>query len=263
MNVDVYINKRFDTDLISLYCSGYSIALMMRDALIAYANGRQFNIFIAEQTLINLNEKKSFRVRIKIKNPDNNVTELMASIKDTYKSNFCKQLLRNAFLQQNLMCYMKKEESIRYQKTNASYLILNGNVKNVSLYKKKQAKNLTFEFKEPVKEKVYEKELQSQKQKEAFTAETFKSKATDNSYTDETKEKSNTQRHTDIQKDEVKDPLLNSLEEKVSETQQIISETDESVFNEFTDVTQNVEESNEKTSEIPDNSVLLSLFDNL
>lgn len=135
MNVDVYIYKRFDTDLLALYDAGYSISSMIKESLIAYANKKPCFFFIDEMIEFNLNDKRSVRIRFKIN--DANTEKLLKNIKKGFKSNFCKQILRNALIQQNLSCYINNEALLSLQTENAIYLHLDqfSNVKTASHFK--------------------------------------------------------------------------------------------------------------------------------
>lgn len=122
MKVDVYVYKRFDTDILSLHDAGYDISRMIKDSLKAYANGQPLKIFIEETVPLDLNNKKSFRLRITIDKSDENVVSLIEKVKHGYRSNFCKQILRNALLQQNLVCYMADISYAKLHLTNAAYI---------------------------------------------------------------------------------------------------------------------------------------------
>lgn len=122
MNVEVRVYKRYDTDILALHDSGYSITKMMTDAVTAYANGRPCHFFIDEILPFDMNDKKNVRLRLKINNNDYNTIRMLKDIKHGYRSNFCKQVLRNAMIQQNLACYFSSLSSLPLQEMNAKNL---------------------------------------------------------------------------------------------------------------------------------------------
>ena len=120
MNIEVRVYKRFDTDLLALHDHGYSLAMMMRDALTAYADGAPFHLYLDELVDLDLNDKKNVRVRVQIDSGNRKVLELIKGIKRGYRSNFCKMVLRNAFFQQNLSCYMADKSFCHLHQANAA-----------------------------------------------------------------------------------------------------------------------------------------------
>lgn len=122
MYVEVRVYKRYDTDLLALHDSGYSLSTMMRAALVSYANGAPLHFFIDEITDFDLNGKKNIRVRIQVNDKERNAIALLQSIKHSYRSNFCKMVLRNAIIQQNLTCYFADSSFVRMHEINASQI---------------------------------------------------------------------------------------------------------------------------------------------
>lgn len=122
MNIEVRVYKRYDTDILALHDAGYSITKMMTDAVIAYANGRPCHFFVDEILPFDMNDKKNVRLRLKINNNDYNTIRLLKDIKHGYKSNFCKQVLRNAMIQQNLTCYFSDMSFLPLHEANANNL---------------------------------------------------------------------------------------------------------------------------------------------
>ena len=102
MNVEIRLYKRFDMDLVSLYDSGYSVALMIRDAVLGYANGTPVYFFIDEPVQFDLNDKKNVHMRVTIPDSEQKAVYVLKNIKHGYRNTFCKILLRNALVQQNL-----------------------------------------------------------------------------------------------------------------------------------------------------------------
>lgn len=151
MNIEIRIYKRYDTDLLSLHDAGYSITKMMQEAVSSYANGLPCHFFIDEMLPFDMNDKKSVRLRLKFKDNDYNTVNLIRNIKHGYRSNFCKQLLRNAFVQQNVLCYMSNSSTFQMHDINAKFLNLQAfpNLKMCSEYRREIHK-LNFLGKEVV-----------------------------------------------------------------------------------------------------------------
>ena len=118
MNVEIRIYKRYDTDLLSLHDAGYSVTKMMAEAVSAYANGLPYHLYIDELVPFDMNDKKSVRLRLKFKDSDKNVAALIRNVKHGYRSNFCKQVLRNALICQNLFCYYTDASMLPVQEAN-------------------------------------------------------------------------------------------------------------------------------------------------
>ncbi len=119
MNVEIRIYKRFDTDLLALHTSGFSVTRMMNDALVAYATGKPYHVLIGEMAPFELSDKATVRVRLPVTEHVSEVRGVLSSIKKGYRSNFCKQLLRNALVQQNLTCYFDGKGNIPLHEKNA------------------------------------------------------------------------------------------------------------------------------------------------
>lgn len=138
MNIEVRIYKRFDTDLLALHDAGYSISKMMAEALCSYANGLPCHFFVDEIIPFDLNDKKTVQVRLKIKDSDFNTVNLMHHIKHGYRSNVCKQILRNALVQQNIVCYLSDDSFFYLHERNAATLKFSAfqNLKSCSQYRR-------------------------------------------------------------------------------------------------------------------------------
>lgn len=139
MYVEVRIYKRFDTDLLALHTSGFSVRTMMKDALVAYATGKPYHVNIEEMIPFDLNDKATVRVRLLVSEHIPEVKALLQTIKKGYRSNFCKQLLRNALIQQNLSCYFDGEDSYPLHEANAGTLSISSfsRVVPASIYRHK------------------------------------------------------------------------------------------------------------------------------
>lgn len=122
MNIEIRIYKRYDTDLLALHDAGYSVNRMMAEALSSYANGMPCYFFLDSLVPFDLNDKNSVRLRLAIKNEDYNTINLIKNIKHGYRSNFCKQILRNALVQQNLICYIADPNFFVLQDANSRHM---------------------------------------------------------------------------------------------------------------------------------------------
>ena len=140
MNVEIRIYKRFDTDILALHDAGFSIMRMMHDSLIAYATGKPFHILLEEMIPFKISDKSSIRTRLTINESVPEVKALLNAIKRGYRSNFCKQLLRNSIIQQNLPCYIDDTSFFSLHEKNAASFgdnILPGTVPS-SMYRQKR-----------------------------------------------------------------------------------------------------------------------------
>ncbi len=102
MLVEIRVYKQWDTDLVSLCDAGYSVSVMMRDAVVAYANGTPLHFFIDEPVDFDLNGKHNVHFRFSVPDSDVKTTYLLRNIKHGYRNTFCKAVLRNALIQQSL-----------------------------------------------------------------------------------------------------------------------------------------------------------------
>lgn len=143
MRFDVIIYKQYDTDLLSLVDAGYDIGLMFKEALIGYANGLPVAYYIDRLVPLSLNDKKSARISITISDGEVKTVYMLKNIKHLYRGRFCKAVLRNAFVQQNICGYFADENLMQLQMINLQNINLSAfkNLKPVSEYiKEKQIK---------------------------------------------------------------------------------------------------------------------------
>lgn len=110
--VEIRIYKLFDTDLVALADSGFPVCEMMKTAVICYANGSPANFIIDEPLYFDLNRKKNVRLRFNIPPNDQKTLQLLKNIKHGYRNSFCKMVLRDAMVRQNLSCYFAEQELI-------------------------------------------------------------------------------------------------------------------------------------------------------
>lgn len=105
MVIEFRLYKKFDMDLIALYNMHYPVASMMRDAVIAYANGRPLHYWVDEPTFFDANDCDAVHSRFNIPDSDTITCYMLSHIKFRCKNAFVKTVLRNALIQQNLTCF--------------------------------------------------------------------------------------------------------------------------------------------------------------
>lgn len=118
MVVDIRLYKRYDADLVALADAGCSISAMMYDAVISYANGTPIHFLIDEITPFDANDRKPVHIKFTIPESQTNAIYMMKNIKKRCKNSFCKALLRNALIQQNLSGYFSDESLLQLQAIN-------------------------------------------------------------------------------------------------------------------------------------------------
>lgn len=116
MIVEIRLYKRFDTDLVSLFDSGFPIASMLRDAVIGYANGKPVHYFIDKPVTLDNNNSRTVHTRFAV--TDGNTCYLLQHIKKGFRNTFCKDVLRNVLVQQNLSCFFDDTQLISMQNAN-------------------------------------------------------------------------------------------------------------------------------------------------
>ena len=120
MVVEIRIYKRYDMDLFSLFDAGLPVPLMIRDAVVAYAHATPLHYLIDETVPFDLNGKTTLHTRINIPDTDKKTIYMLKHIKHGLRNNFCKMVLRNALIQQNLCGYFSDNNLFELQKKNFS-----------------------------------------------------------------------------------------------------------------------------------------------
>ncbi len=140
MQFGVYIYKQYDTDILSLADAGYDVTRMMKEAVTGYANNRPVHFFIDRLVSFDVNGKKSIRVMVNVPKSDKKTLYMLQHIKDRYRGRFCKAVLRNALIQQNICCYFADENLMQLQNDNLAFMNLSAftNLKPISAYIKQQ-----------------------------------------------------------------------------------------------------------------------------
>lgn len=99
-NIELRLYKRFDADLLALQCAGIPVKTLMVNAVTSYANGQPYKIYIPETRLHDLNGSQKYHVKCTFK--DEKAVALLKSIKYGFRNAFCKTILRDALMHQNL-----------------------------------------------------------------------------------------------------------------------------------------------------------------
>ncbi len=110
-NVRVY--KQHDTDILMLIDAGFPVAKMITKALYAYAHGEPLFYSLEGLTYRDISATKCTRVRLEL--TDKDTIHMFCSLTDGYKNIFCKTILRNALIQQNVNCFFKQDSDTVYQ----------------------------------------------------------------------------------------------------------------------------------------------------
>ncbi len=105
MKIEIRLYKQHDADLIALAANGYPIASMMRDAILGYANGNPVNFYIDEPSDVDFNVLKTFRTRFVIPQSEEKALYLIQGIKHRFRNVFCKMILRDALIHQNMVVF--------------------------------------------------------------------------------------------------------------------------------------------------------------
>lgn len=178
MVIEIRLYKRYDADLVALYDSGVNIMSMMAKAVIGYAHGVPVHFIVDEPGLFNDRDKKTFRSRFEVPNSDQDAIRLMKGIKRGYRNSFCKMLLRNALIQQNLSGFFADATLIKMHSNNLTGECIERlqNVEHTSFYKGRDVKHrldTSNIVKEPVKTETISQMTEPVITKEAKTETTI------------------------------------------------------------------------------------------
>lgn len=115
MRVDIKIFRQFDADLLMIREAGYSLPRLMRDAVSAFANGRNLKVHLdrADPNRFVLTDLKSYRFIAYFDDKDTKVKELLSHVEPRFKCAFCKTVLRNALVTENIYPFVDDKESVR------------------------------------------------------------------------------------------------------------------------------------------------------
>ncbi len=118
MNIDIRLNSSYDSDLLALVDNGYSVQIMMEQAIINYARGIDFKIILDKPYPYKEREEKIKHFTFTIADSDTDTIALLRSVQKRKLTKFCKSCLRNAFLCQNLGVYLTDEAADIFQTQN-------------------------------------------------------------------------------------------------------------------------------------------------
>ena len=109
MKIEIRLYKQHDADLIALAANGYQISAMMRASIIGYANGSPVHFLLNKPLDADFNILKTFRTRFNIPVNEERALYLLQGIKRGYRNAFCKAILRNSLIQQDLAPFFSRE----------------------------------------------------------------------------------------------------------------------------------------------------------
>lgn len=121
MIVEIRLYKSHDTDLVALCSAGYCISNMLKEAIIGYANGTPVHFIVDEFIPFDVSKTKSVRTRFTMPDKEQKACYILNNIKRGYRNSFCKAILRNALIQQNLSCYFTDMNLVQLQSVNLQY----------------------------------------------------------------------------------------------------------------------------------------------
>lgn len=97
MVVEIRIYRRFDSDLIAMYHSGYDLAKMFEATVMAYAHGQALRYRLdPERIPVAFPETKTLHFRVMF--TDDEATKVLKGIRFGFRNAFCKMLLREALV---------------------------------------------------------------------------------------------------------------------------------------------------------------------
>lgn len=103
MTVDVRIYKRFDPDLYALCNAGYPISRMMKEVVTSYAHCEPIFYLVDEAIPLEDQTKQHYHIHFAVSKKDAETTYMLNHIKHKLRNCFCKILMRNALVQQNVV----------------------------------------------------------------------------------------------------------------------------------------------------------------
>lgn len=121
MRIEIRIYKSHDTDLMALCDAGYPIRTMLKDALSAYANSVPLRYFTDEVIPYSAAEKKMVHTNIEIPDTDVKTCYMLTHLKRRLRNSFCKAVLRNCLVQQNLTAYFADSSLYAVQQADGAY----------------------------------------------------------------------------------------------------------------------------------------------
>lgn len=107
LKIHLRLYKRYDIDLLALYGLGISIGEIAKEALIAYANGKEYKVYISPSPSHEFKDPDRFRLTFHVNDPA--VEKLLRQIRKTYRNTFIKCLIRESLIRQNLGIFMESK----------------------------------------------------------------------------------------------------------------------------------------------------------
>lgn len=149
MVIEIRLYKRYDTDLIALHDAGYCISDLMGKAISGYANGTPVHYLISEAIDFDMNGKQSFRTRFTISNSDTKAIHMLKNIKHGYRNSFCKMVLRDALIFQNLSAYFSDASLLDLHRARIQNLVT-ASIPNLYICDEAKAKHRKAKRKEAI-----------------------------------------------------------------------------------------------------------------
>lgn len=139
MYLEIRYYKRFDPDLIALIQNGVDLTPQLPAIIKAYAHGERYHFYVPASfcKVADLNGQKQVHNRVVIS--DKKSIELLSKVKKGYRNTFCKILLRESLLYQNLSAFFLDQEII--QKECARVQNMNTSIENIVIATTAAGKN--------------------------------------------------------------------------------------------------------------------------
>ena len=118
MTIEIRIYKQFDTDLLALCDAGYPIRKMLKQAVTSYANGVPCHFYIDDLIPFNPENRQTIHARFDVPESDGNTIYMLKHIHRRYRNTFCKIVLRNAIIQQNVSAFFTDPALYQLQNVN-------------------------------------------------------------------------------------------------------------------------------------------------
>lgn len=112
MRIDIRLYKRFDTDLVALCDAGYPLSKMLKDSVTAFAYGAPLHYLVDVPLRFDVEGKSTVHYAFTISDKDTKTCMVLKSIQKGYRNSFCKMILRNAMVNQNVGCYFANDRYI-------------------------------------------------------------------------------------------------------------------------------------------------------
>lgn len=110
MFVEMRYYKRFDSDLLALFETGINLNEYIPDILKSYAGGNEYHLYVPFCRNHDMNGQQLVHKRVIIS--DTSSVKLLKGIKHGYRNAFCKMLIREALVYQNLGVFFADQEMV-------------------------------------------------------------------------------------------------------------------------------------------------------